>query len=237
MISKEISALPASFSCSVNCLHDYFFSTRRNKASSSVVLLPFNRLMGPDSERTHYEILGLDRFATKDEIREAFWSMARLLHPDSHYYSDIINSAPTHEQVELFKRVTLAYHTLIDDDKRKAYDSSLKKQTTLYDNDDADAEIAAKLAELGLGEDIAKIAGVRIPPPKTEPSRKPQAVTQSSRPTGRKASPQSTMQQKEPAKNSEWWTPRGTAKKAADATKSERTLQNPEGAHKRFRSW
>ena len=61
----------------------------------------------------YYEILGVDKNASKDEIKSAFRKMARQWHPD-------INKAP--EAESKFKELGKAYETLMDDDKRATYD-------------------------------------------------------------------------------------------------------------------
>ena len=61
----------------------------------------------------YYEILGVDKNASKDEIKSAFRKMARQWHPD-------INKAP--EAAAKFKELGKAYETLMDDDKRATYD-------------------------------------------------------------------------------------------------------------------
>ena len=60
-----------------------------------------------------YEILGVSKDATKDEIKSAFRQKARKLHPD-------VNKAPDAE--EKFKELGKAYDTLMDDNKRATYD-------------------------------------------------------------------------------------------------------------------
>lgn len=61
----------------------------------------------------YYEILGVSKDASKDEIKSAFRRRARQLHPD-------VNKAPDAE--EKFKELGKAYETLSDDNKRATYD-------------------------------------------------------------------------------------------------------------------
>jgi len=61
----------------------------------------------------YYEILGVEKDASADDIKNAFRSRARELHPD-------VNKAPDAE--ERFKELGKAYDTLSDDEKRSLYD-------------------------------------------------------------------------------------------------------------------
>lgn len=65
------------------------------------------------SKRDYYEVLGVGRDASADEIRKAYRALAKKYHPD-------INKAPDAEQK--FKEVQEAYDILSDDSKRKTYD-------------------------------------------------------------------------------------------------------------------
>jgi len=61
----------------------------------------------------HYEVLGVDRAATPEEIKKAYRKLARELHPD-------VN--PSDDAAERFKLVTHAYDVLSDPDQREKYD-------------------------------------------------------------------------------------------------------------------
>lgn len=65
------------------------------------------------SERDYYEVLGVPRNASSDEIKQAFRRLARQYHPD-------VNKSEDAE--ERFKEINEAYAVLSDGDKRAAYD-------------------------------------------------------------------------------------------------------------------
>ena len=64
--------------------------------------------------RDPYEVLGVSRDASEDEIKKAYRKLAKKYHPDTNA------GDPTAEQK--FKDVTEAYSILSDPEKRKLYD-------------------------------------------------------------------------------------------------------------------
>ena len=62
----------------------------------------------------HYEVLGVYRSASSEEIKKAYRKLARELHPD-------VN--PSEQAQERFKNVTHAYEVLGDAQSRRNYDS------------------------------------------------------------------------------------------------------------------
>ena len=66
------------------------------------------------ADRDYYQILGVDRSASHEEIRKAYRKLARKYHPD-------IN--PGNKEAEnKFKEISVAYDVLSDPEKRKLYD-------------------------------------------------------------------------------------------------------------------
>ncbi|MQY76410.1 MAG: molecular chaperone DnaJ [Spirochaeta sp.] len=65
-------------------------------------------------KRDYYEILGVQRTATKDEIKKAYRRLAVKYHPD--------RNQGNREAEDKFKEATEAYEVLADDKKRQAYD-------------------------------------------------------------------------------------------------------------------
>ncbi len=64
-------------------------------------------------KRDYYEVLGLSKGATKDEIKSAYRKLAKKYHPD-------LNKEP--DAAEKFEEVQEAYDVLYDDKKRQLYD-------------------------------------------------------------------------------------------------------------------
>ncbi|CAJ1334544.1 unnamed protein product [Effrenium voratum] len=68
-------------------------------------------------EASLYEVLGVDRNATEQEIKKAYKRAAVKFHPDKAHESE----RPQYE--ERFKRISRAYEILSDPEKRRSYDA------------------------------------------------------------------------------------------------------------------
>lgn len=66
------------------------------------------------AERDYYQILGVPRTASQEEIQRAYRKLARQYHPD-------VNKSP--EAEERFKDITEAYNVLRDPETRRRYDA------------------------------------------------------------------------------------------------------------------
>jgi len=64
--------------------------------------------------RDFYEVLGISRSATDDEIKRAYRELARRYHPDS--------SPDDPDAQDRFREITVAYETLRDPERRRRYD-------------------------------------------------------------------------------------------------------------------
>ena len=65
------------------------------------------------NERDYYEVLGVARDATADQIKKAYRKLAIQYHPDKN---------PGNKAEEKFKELGQAYEVLSDEEKRAAYD-------------------------------------------------------------------------------------------------------------------
>lgn len=67
------------------------------------------------AKRDYYEVLGINKEATEEEIKKAFRKLARQYHPD-------VNKENPKEAEVKFKEINEAYSVLTDPQKRAAYD-------------------------------------------------------------------------------------------------------------------
>jgi len=68
------------------------------------------------TERDYYQVLGLSKSASVDDIKKAYRRLARQVHPDLH------SGAKKSEMEKKFKELNAAHEVLSDPDKRKKYD-------------------------------------------------------------------------------------------------------------------
>ena len=66
--------------------------------------------------RDYYQILGLPKSASADDIKKAYRRLARQVHPDLH------SGSKKSEMEKKFKELNAAHEVLSDPDKRKKYD-------------------------------------------------------------------------------------------------------------------
>jgi len=66
------------------------------------------------AKRDYYEVLGVQKNASKDDIKKAYRKLAIQYHPDK--------NPGNKEAEEKFKEATEAYEVLVDDKKKAAYD-------------------------------------------------------------------------------------------------------------------
>ncbi len=91
---------------------------------------------------SHYDLLGVGREASAEEVRRAYLDRSRLFHPDLRHRPDL--EGLEKELAAVFDRVKAAHDTLVDPDARATYDQEL------------DAAPAAIFAEEGVADPAAR---------------------------------------------------------------------------------
>lgn len=74
-------------------------------------------------DQSHYEALQVSKSASREEIKKAYFRLAKEYHPDRHFESGM--EEVKKELNALFSRITEAYDTLVTERKRREYDLKL----------------------------------------------------------------------------------------------------------------
>ncbi len=105
------------------------------------------------AKRDYYEVLGVSKGSSKDEIKDAYRKLALQYHPDR-------NKSPDAE--EKFKEISEAYAVLSDDEKRRQYDmlghAGFDQRYTTEDIFRG-ADFESIFRDLGFGFDLGDLFG------------------------------------------------------------------------------
>ncbi len=91
----------------------------------------------------YHELLGVQKIANKNEIKKAYFNMAKEFHPDKfspRQYDEIRGRAS-----KIFSEMANAYQTLLDDDLRKKYEEKEKYAQNNEDLQKANELVAAEM--------------------------------------------------------------------------------------------
>jgi len=99
---------------------------------------PFRNFSTSASDFDHYRTLGIRRGATQKEIKEAFYLLSLLFHPDRQpkktpQNKNRGNLLNRRYSLDEYQDISLAYSVLSDPEKREAYDLRRKKALTSFD--------------------------------------------------------------------------------------------------------
>jgi DnaJ-class molecular chaperone len=98
-------------------------------------------------QRDFYEILGLEREASEEQVRAAFRRLARERHPDRYL-------GATKREAELaFQEITEAYNVLVDPERRSRYDQALSSPSRDARSNPKDLAKAMLAKAVGLMKD------------------------------------------------------------------------------------
>ncbi|RMG06075.1 MAG: DUF4388 domain-containing protein [Acidobacteria bacterium] len=78
-----------------------------------------------ENAKDFYEVLGIQSNSSSDEIKKAYFSLAKRFHPDKFHKE---KGSELHQKIQkAFSEIARAYETLKDERSRKAYDAKLEK--------------------------------------------------------------------------------------------------------------
>ena len=71
-------------------------------------------------EKNYYDILGVSKDASQEDIKKAFKKLSIMWHPDKHVNDSVEDQKKAEDK---FKEINEAYETLGDEEKRRNYDN------------------------------------------------------------------------------------------------------------------
>lgn len=122
---------------------------------------------------TLYEQLGVDKCDDRRAIRDAYFSLSKLFHPDAYFGVEL--GAYRAKMEAVFKQLTEAYEILNRKAKRADYDAFLRASGRWRSTPPPAAEGDKGEGEMGAREPLAAAAVTPPPPPAPPPPRKPLA--------------------------------------------------------------
>jgi curved DNA-binding protein CbpA len=96
------------------------------QASGPAALLAFAEQVYPMLERySYYQLLRVPPTADTHAIRTSYYKIAAQLHPDR--YQNLVDAGTRERLTTIYARINEAYRTLMNGEKRAAYDAGLAK--------------------------------------------------------------------------------------------------------------
>jgi len=90
------------------------------RASSEEKLQDVMALHDKIGEMSYYQVLGIGKQASEEDIKKAYFQLARKFHPDR--FDRSVSPAERVKIEDVFDKITKAYHTLTNRELRKVYD-------------------------------------------------------------------------------------------------------------------
>ncbi|HUJ18915.1 MAG TPA: DUF4388 domain-containing protein [Nitrospirota bacterium] len=113
--------------------------------TKTMILEAFSALKRQD----HFEVLGVVRTASPQELKKAYFRLAKMYHPDRHFEPEMADMKETLEAI--FYRIHEAYETLTSDERRKEYEQKKETEQTraAYEEKRADEYVENYAEKMG----------------------------------------------------------------------------------------
>jgi tetratricopeptide (TPR) repeat protein len=103
-----------------------FIAIKKNEENDydlDEILQTFNQIQGKVTD--YYQLLRIDKGATKEQIKQAYMDLSKVYYPVR--TPDEFDSATKEKINIIFKEITLAFDTLIEEERRKEYDNMISQ--------------------------------------------------------------------------------------------------------------